>query len=220
RTTERPAPAADLSPADLTRSTLMQALHLLLAAVTTFAQGRAPAAPIAPDRVQAPHRVAADLELSENLQGLEGLQGLAQGLQALQGALQSLVGLEGLDALDGSDSDAVLDPADSLWQTGRRALNRGDYSGAADLFGQIIKRYPRSARTPDAYYWAAFALYKTGDGDNLKQARTYLQTQGSRYPRAATRQDGKSLFAQIQSELARQGDQDAIIWVREHAAES
>src|SRR5437667_96037 len=246
------APAADLRPARHARSTLMQAMHLLLAAVTTFAQGRAPQAPRAADHPRAARVLTENLaevqglaELSglQELQSLAGLQGLAglEGLQSLQGlvGLQSMeslellqgmqeslqwlpqnlelgAGLEGLGALEGLQD--LQDPGDSLYRAARRAFNRSEYTTAADLYAQLIKRYPRSSYAGDAHYWAAFALFRTGDGSSLRQARTLLDTQERSYAQASTRRDGPQLYARIQTALAQQGDQDANIWVRDHAA--
>jgi HEAT repeat protein len=110
------------------------------------------------------------------------------------------------------------DPGDSLYRAARRLLNRGRYTEAADAFGALIRRFPRSDYTPDAYYWQAFALYKTGDANSYRDARRLLETQKSRHPRAATSGDAEGLYARIQGELARQGDDDAAQWVRVHAA--
>jgi HEAT repeat protein len=109
------------------------------------------------------------------------------------------------------------DPGDSLYRAGRQLLNRGRFTEAADAFGELIRRFPRSDYTADAYYWQAFALYKTNDADNYRVARRVLETQRSKYPRAATTGDAQSLYARIQGELARQGDSDAAQWVRVHA---
>jgi HEAT repeat protein len=113
---------------------------------------------------------------------------------------------------------ADADPGDSLYRAARQLLNRSRYAEAAAAFSDLIKRYPRSGYAPDAYYWAAFALYRTGDDANLRQATTLLETQASRYPRAATRGDGDALLARAYGELARRGDSDAAQWVQAHAA--
>ena len=230
----------------------MQAMHLLLAAVTTFAQGRAPQAPRTADHPRAARVLTENLaevqglaELSglQELQSLAGLQGLAglEGLQSLQGlvGLQSMeslellqgmqesllwlpqnlelvAGLEGLGALEGLQD--LQDPGDSLYRAARRAFNRSEYTTAADLYAQLIKRYPRSSYAGDAHYWAAFALFRTGDGSSLRQARTLLDMQERSYAQASTRRDAPQLYARIQTALAQQGDQDANIWVRDHAA--
>ncbi len=235
----------------------MQAMHLLLAAVTTFSQGRAPKAPRAerhpriltvPDvgslvagaEALSDAATLAGLAGLQSLAGLEGLEGLAglQGLQSLEGLQAGLQGLEGLDglaaleALDGRELELdeharvhrppagwdQQDPGDSLYRAARRAFNRSDYVTAADLYVQLTKRYPRSSYAGDAHYWAAFALFRTGDADNLKQARTLLDTQARSYAQAGTRRDAEQLKARIKTALAQQGDQDASIWVRDHAA--
>src|SRR5207253_2940442 len=99
----------------------------------------------------------------EGLAGLEGLEGL-QGLEGMEG-LAGLARLDGLDALDPEPpmvSQNAQDPTDSLWRAARQAFNRGDYTSAANLYGDIARRYPSTARAGDALYWAAFALYKKG----------------------------------------------------------
>src|SRR5688572_32066716 len=42
------------------------------------------------------------------------------------------------------------DPADSLYRRGREALNRRNYSQAADLFKAVTDRYPKSPSAPSA----------------------------------------------------------------------
>ncbi len=112
---------------------------------------------------------------------------------------------------------ATDDPGDSLYRAARQLLNRARYTEAAGAFADLIKRYPKSTYTPDAYYWQAFSLYKTGDVANLKRARTALDYQQAHFAQAATRGDGDALYAQVQGDLARQGDADAAAWVRAHA---
>ncbi len=159
---------------------------------------------------------------STDLAALAQLASLSD-LSSLSG-LATLVDLASLSTTLETFSDAPPsawadeDPGDSLYRVARRLLNRGRYAEAADAFGELIRRYPRSDYTPDAYYWQAFALYKTGGADGYRTARSLLETQKSRYPRAATSGDAEGLYARIQGELARQGDDDAAQWVRVHAA--
>ncbi|HEU4763194.1 MAG TPA: HEAT repeat domain-containing protein [Gemmatimonadales bacterium] len=110
------------------------------------------------------------------------------------------------------------DPGDSLYRAGTAALNRGDYARAAGLFRQVREKYPKSARAGDAYYWEAFALYRQGGTTNLRVARSLLAEQGGKFPGAATRGDGTTLYARIQGELARRGDADAGEWVASQTA--
>src|SRR5438132_7164575 len=199
----------------------MHAMQLVVVAVVGMQR---PVVPPPPVLVRPP--VAAHLDGLKALQGLdalaglEGLQGLAalegvealqgvdalQGFEALQGfaALEGLAGITGFGALDGvsADQDDPQDPADSLWRAARQAFNRGDYSSAANLYGDLTRRYPNSTRAGDALYWAAFALYKN---DDLSRARSLLVTQQRRYPKAATLRDGDALLARIQTALAKQG---------------
>src|SRR5256886_2927527 len=188
----------------------MQAMYLVVAAVVGMQQ------PVVP-RTVAPALAHAQTAL-QGLGALDALDGL-DALDALD-ALAVLDGLDGLDALDALDTrDAAAlhgeqDPTDSLWRAARRAFNRGDYTSAAKLYGELTRRYPDATRAGDALYWAAFALYKN---DNLDRARALLVTQQQRYPRAATLRDGDALLARIQGALATQGDEEAHRWVLIHA---
>ncbi|MEJ7810705.1 MAG: HEAT repeat domain-containing protein [Gemmatimonadaceae bacterium] len=100
------------------------------------------------------------------------------------------------------------DPADSLYRDARTALNRRDYGRAAELFRALRERYPRSEYVPDAYYWEAFALYRAGDGENLRAAMRVLSAQLDRYPSAATHADAEVLATRIRGQLAREGNAD------------
>ncbi len=110
------------------------------------------------------------------------------------------------------------DPGDSLYRAGRQLLNDGRYADAAARFNDLIRRYPRSTFRPDAYYWAAFALYRSGEDQSLRRAVTLLEYQASHYADAATRGDGDALLARVYGELARRGDPQAGEWVQAHAS--
>jgi HEAT repeat protein len=97
-------------------------------------------------------------------------------------------------------------PADSLYKLGRDAINGGDFRRAAALFAEISAKHPRSEYAPDAPYWRAFALYKAGRDDDLREALKSLDTQQSRFPKATTIADGKELAIRIRGMLAQQGD--------------
>src|SRR3989449_2137405 len=148
----------------------------------------------------------------------------AQPTMARLGTMLNSAGLAQLDELDGqlaslgvAPAEDGRDPPDSLWRAARRALNRGDYATAANLYGDLARTYPSSSRAGDAIYWSAFALYKN---DDLDHARSLLVTQQRRYPKAATMHDGDALLARIQTALARQGDSGAAAWLAEHAREA
>ena len=128
---------------------------------------------------------------------------------------------------DGDDDEDVSEPrwpnhtqadvADSLYRAARQALNRSQYTRAADLFSSIRDRYPRSSYVPNTYYWQAFALYRDGSEESLRAAREALQTQASRFPKATTRRDAEALLRRVQGGLARLGDADATADVTEEA---
>lgn len=101
------------------------------------------------------------------------------------------------------------DPADSLYRAARAALDRSDYTRAADLFRKIRTSYTKSQYAPDAYYWEAFALYRRGGTDDLRSALDALSEQEKRYPKAGTRGDAGSLATRIRGELAKRGDANA-----------
>jgi TolA-binding protein len=120
---------------------------------------------------------------------------------------------------DGAEDEEVSEPrwpdsaqadvADSLWRAARQALNQNQYERAAELFRSIRDKYPRSTYVPNTYYWQAFALYRAGSDDNLRDARTALQAQADRYPKATSSRDARVLLRRVQGELARRGDSDA-----------
>lgn len=101
------------------------------------------------------------------------------------------------------------DPADTLYQTARAALAKGNFREAARLFRRIVDEEPGSQYAPDAPYWQAFALYRAGGADDLRAAVHALELQAERYPDAATRGDAEALFVRVQGELARRGDPEA-----------
>jgi hypothetical protein len=176
----------------------MPAMISLLAAVTTLLQG-APARPLVAASARAP-RLAA-VAHARTLAGAEAATADRSGSASLP-----------------RPAWAPEDPGDSLYRAGRQLLNRGRYADAARLFNDLIQRYPRSSYAPDAYYWGAFALYRTGDEASLRRATTLLEYQASHYPRAATRGDGDALLARVYGELARRGDPHAGEWVQAHAS--
>jgi TolA-binding protein len=128
---------------------------------------------------------------------------------------------------DGDDDEDVSEPAwpaqtqadiaDSLYRAARQALNSSQYTRAAELFGSIRDKYPRSTYVANTYYWQAFALYRDGSEDALRAAREALRTQASRFPKATTRRDAEALLRRVQGALARNGDADAAASVTAEA---
>jgi len=132
-------------------------------------------------------------------------------------ALPTLVVLADVDDLVPPEPWVQQDPADSLYRAARQALNRNQYTRAAELFQTVQKRYPRSTYTADSYYWQAFALYRVGSDDGLRAAREALRTQSTRFPKASTRHDAEVLLRRVQGELAKRGDRDAAEFLRREA---
>jgi HEAT repeat protein len=108
------------------------------------------------------------------------------------------------------------DPADSLYRRAREALNRQNYSQAADLFRTVTDRYPKSQSAPSAMYFRAFSLYKTESLDRMREARDVLSSLEKNYPNADL-SDAKSLRTQICGRLAQRGDADCAAEIRETA---
>ena len=103
---------------------------------------------------------------------------------------------------------AQQDPADQIYRDARRELNRGRYATAADLFGSIYRRYPRSTYAGDAYYWQAYALSKRDNDESLGQALRVLELQKEKARSASTRREADQLRIRICGELARRGDSE------------
>jgi HEAT repeat protein len=114
---------------------------------------------------------------------------------------------------------AEADPADSLYREARETLNHGEYRRAAMLFGQVVQRYPASVYAADALYWRAFALYRSGSENDLRDALRALSDQRVRYPKAATTADASALEVRIHGVLARRGDRSSAAAVSTSAAE-
>ena len=112
------------------------------------------------------------------------------------------------------------DPADSLYRMGREALNRGDYREAARTFARIAEQYPTSTYAADALYWEAYAHYSIGETGELRAALRALDTQRTRFPKAATRGDADALAVRVRGALARTGDNAAAQSVAEAATQS
>jgi HEAT repeat protein len=116
------------------------------------------------------------------------------------------------------EANDPADPADSLYRAARRSLSGNDYARAATLFHAITTRYPRSSYAPDALYWEAFSLYRSGGSANFRNALGRLEEQKARFPRAATRGDADALATRVRGELARLGDAGAAEAVTREAA--
>lgn len=104
---------------------------------------------------------------------------------------------------------AQSDPADSLYRLARETLNRGEYRRASQLFGDITQKFPNSVYASDARYWKAFALYRIGTTNDLRDALAALQDNSKSYRQASLQADAPALAARIRGALAAQGDPQA-----------
>jgi HEAT repeat protein len=109
---------------------------------------------------------------------------------------------------------ADQEPGDSLYRQARQLLNRNRYAEAAARFKEFREKNPNSERVADALYFEAFALYRGGDINQLREARARLREQETRFPRAATKSDSKTLRVRILQELAQRGDAEAAAQIR------
>jgi HEAT repeat protein len=114
---------------------------------------------------------------------------------------------------------APQDQADSLYRVAREALNRSEYRRAAQTFRQLRERYPRSEYAGDAVYWEAFALYRIGTIDDLRNALRVLEShQQARFSKEELQKDAPALAARIRGALALRGDREAAQATRLAAA--
>ena len=112
---------------------------------------------------------------------------------------------------------AKADSADSLYRLAREALSRGDYKRAAEIFHRIPERYPQSAYAGQAMYYEAYALYRSGESDDLSGAIDRLNTLDKRYPSVAKGGDAKNLRTRVCGELAKRGDESCAADISEKA---
>lgn len=109
------------------------------------------------------------------------------------------------------------DPADSLYRLARRAMADENYRRAAQLFADLVSRYPESDYAGDALYYRAYSLFQLGSQRDLRDAIAALERQARDYSDASTRDDAKTLRTRIESLQARQGDADAAQKVAQKA---
>lgn len=107
------------------------------------------------------------------------------------------------------EAQAQGDPADQLYRRAREAFNRARYAEAAGMFAEVYAKYPKSSYAGDSYYWQAYALYRRGTDQSLRQALEALQSQSRNAPDASTRSDAERLESRILGTLAQRGDEEA-----------
>ncbi len=98
------------------------------------------------------------------------------------------------------------DPSEALYRTAGEAMTKGDYIRAAEIYADVLRRYPSSKIAESAAYYQAFSLYRLGGDDKLKSARDVLTSLRSRYPGLA-KGEPAALRTRICGELARRGDE-------------
>jgi HEAT repeat protein/TolA-binding protein len=115
------------------------------------------------------------------------------------------------------------DPADSLYRVAREALNRGEYRRAAQLFSEVTKKFPKSVYALDSAYWEAFARYRTGSTDDLREALKILEERSAQFESLRNHEgnvDVQALRARVQGALAARGDAKAAEELRKNASQS
>lgn len=131
---------------------------------------------------------------------------LARDANALSRAMVG-VGADRFETPKPRQAWASEDPADSLYRVAREALNNGEYRRAANVFSDVVKRFPRSQYALDCQYWEAFARYRVGTTDDLKQAQKLLEDPKLAGLRQNERNvDVAALRARVLSALAARGD--------------
>jgi HEAT repeat protein len=111
------------------------------------------------------------------------------------------------------------DPADSLYRVARETLNRGEYRRASQLFDQISQKFPNSVYAGDARYWKAFALYRIGGAEDLREALRSLESGSGKYS-SALQVDAPALATRIRGALAARGDGRAATYIQREASET
>jgi HEAT repeat protein len=101
---------------------------------------------------------------------------------------------------------AQQDPSEVAYREATEAMRRGEYSRAAEMFGNIVQRYPTSKIAGSAAYYQAFALYRIGGTDKLRAAYDVLDRNSEKYPDLA-KGEPRALRTRICGELARRGDE-------------
>jgi HEAT repeat protein len=112
---------------------------------------------------------------------------------------------------------APQDAADSLYRAARDAMSKGDNSRAAELFNQLVQKYPSSTYAGESLYYYAFSLYRVGGTEKLRAARAALTRLSSSYPAVAKRGDATTLRTRVCGELARTGDEQCAAEVARSA---
>ena len=109
------------------------------------------------------------------------------------------------------------DPGDSLYRLARESFNNGDWRRAADLFREVVRKYPQSEYAADCAYYEAFSRYRIGTTDELHNALALLNDRKTPASRSSMRADVAGLAARIRGALAARGDQQAAAQIAQDA---
>jgi HEAT repeat protein len=96
-------------------------------------------------------------------------------------------------------------------------IGRQDYSRAAAKFGEMIAKYPGSRYAVGAAYYQAFALYRVGTVDALRNSLKILEAnaQTFQYSNSSYRNDAPSLHARVLRALAERNESGADAKLRD-----
>jgi TolA-binding protein len=122
-----------------------------------------------------------------------------------------ILGLSALQAVDGDEL---------LFREGSARFERGDYSGAAERYRDLLRRYPGSDLSPEALYRLGIARVKTGE---YREGVDLLERLEARYPAGRFRSsfwigfgyEKMSRFEESISALNRYIDGDDSLYRRE-----
>ena len=145
--------------------------------------------------------------LMELAQPLEAVAPALAQAEAVLAELPAMLDRAGLNYDD--DDFQGKDAGDSLYREARRYLNRNRYAEAITRFREFRQKYPNSESMADALYFEAFALYRGGDVNQLREARARLDEQMTKFPRTGKGGDARSLKIRILQSLAERGDEGA-----------
>jgi len=117
------------------------------------------------------------------------------------------------------DRDSEQEEARKLYREAQELLNQDSYQRAARKFADVQAMYEDSRYAAEALYWQAFALYREGGKQNLRQATRALELQLEKYEHARSLEDAEALKYRIYGKLAELGDAQAARWITENAEE-
>lgn len=110
------------------------------------------------------------------------------------------------------------DTADSLYNTARDAMNRGEYRRSADLFAQVQSKYPKSMRVSAAAYYEAYMRYKLGTTEELRSAlRLLTEKPIATSSSSSVNQEISVLTTRVRGALAARGDAEQARIVAQEA---